>query len=202
MGYVHKATTKQTRQTNKHINTNTQTNTTSHSMNFTIDGIYDIYITIGLNFYQRSRLINFIRRKVKEDSQIKHWNHSSFQDISLNHPLFDDDQFLFPVMQDDALLYSLEDEDIEKREDETLNRAKIAEQKVSQLESVICEYRELLHQSILARERAAASPRLDKAESVDSIAEDKVGPKEEDTEPYFSSYAHYSIHETMLQVTL
>jgi len=157
----------------------------------------------GLDFYQRMRLINFIRRKVKEDDQVNYWKHPSLEGITANHPLFQDDHFLHPVLQDDAFLYSMEGEEDEidlEVENEHLKRARIAEEKASQLESVISEYQELIRRSILEKEsKVDSSGKLEKEEQDDEGEGGKKLQKKESPEPYFSSYAHYFIHETMLQ---
>ncbi|XP_028399544.1 protein arginine N-methyltransferase 3-like [Dendronephthya gigantea] len=157
----------------------------------------------GLDFYGYVKMINFVRTEKPNPKSL--FEHTS--------PFpWEDDRYLQPVVVDDPLLqYDIEDFDSDEEEvDEkylqngsldhnnevTNNRLQIALERASMAESALQQaladleaMRAGVHELVLGNEQ---QNRLDEAARSKVVLDD-----EED--PYFSSYSHYSIHEEMLK---
>ncbi|KAG0267786.1 hypothetical protein DFQ27_008285 [Actinomortierella ambigua] len=66
--------------------------------------------TLGLDFYQSIRLINYLRKQAQENPAVE--KTTSFELKSKDEAFLSEDSYLLPVMEDDALLYAFEDLDI------------------------------------------------------------------------------------------
>ncbi|KAK9721401.1 hypothetical protein K7432_003431 [Basidiobolus ranarum] len=177
-----------------------------HSFDFA-----SIRTTLGLDFYQCIRLINYIRKEVEEKPGMESATELKFTGTE---PFFQDDSFLKPVLEEDALLYAFEDMDLE----DTPVSAGPSENQIAtqtELEKTLVEKLKAAEEKLAAAEKMAQSVnaqftqyrQLVKENFFDNIDDpnpntptkdlDKIVDKEVDY--YFSSYAHSDIHEIMLK---
>ncbi|KAK4119988.1 S-adenosyl-L-methionine-dependent methyltransferase [Parathielavia appendiculata] len=172
---------------------------------------------LHLDFHGCVKLINFIRRGVKEGTALP-------QEITAEH--LADDSLLIPVLADDALIFCL-DELPERTSGQAQEKGQAAEvqnsasgggpvvdellQKNAQLQA---ELEQLAKQ--FTNYRLAVEQTLDKRWGVDDEGEacktaapvapaEQQKKKEEEKDEsayYFESYAHTDIHETMIKDTV
>eukprot|EP01111_Echinosteliopsis_oligospora_P015426 TRINITY_DN6108_c0_g1_i1.p1 TRINITY_DN6108_c0_g1~~TRINITY_DN6108_c0_g1_i1.p1 ORF type:complete len:603 (+),score=183.95 TRINITY_DN6108_c0_g1_i1:130-1938(+) len=156
---------------------------------------------LALDIYSSMRLVNFIRTQALEkEGRADDWNKGIFSGITRLHPLFSDDNMLLPVIQEDALLCSLHTEDdedydfineesaIERSRIEQENstpeliekleiserRAKEAEQRASELEIMVSEYKSVIAR--LMQDREGRNTKSDSESESDSSADEKATP--------------------------
>ncbi|KAK7539469.1 protein arginine methyltransferase RmtB [Phyllosticta citribraziliensis] len=137
----------------------------------------------GLDFYQRIKLVNYIRSQVRAGN--------SKPDLS-SAAAFADDKYLQPVLEDDALLFLVdelgdeEDADQDPQED----RVKQLEEELQALKANFADYREAVSRTLEQRWTERDAPKEQKSE-------DKQQKGVE--QGYFDSYSYNDIHETMLK---
>ncbi|KAI5797738.1 S-adenosyl-L-methionine-dependent methyltransferase [Geopyxis carbonaria] len=133
---------------------------------------------LGLDFYGRIKLVNYIRACTKAGTE------PTLKDLAFSK----DDKYLQPVLEDDTLLFSLDDEE----EDEPLtaqDKVHDLEQKLADLSTQFAEYKEAVSGSFAKRLDAATDEKPKESE------------RDDDTH-YFTSYAYNEIHEIMLKDTV
>ncbi|KAF2674850.1 putative ribosomal protein arginine N-methytransferase rmt3 [Microthyrium microscopicum] len=156
---------------------------------------------LGLDFYGRIKLVNYIRYEVK--------NGNLQPDIS-SADNFSDDKYLQPALEDDALLFyadELEDEEIDAaipskgKENAQPIPALDPEARIKQLEEQLEKA-----QFQFAEYRKAAQNSLDKRwqdlDGADDGPADTSKQASQRDEDYFDSYSYNDIHETMLKDTI
>ncbi|ORY47346.1 putative arginine n-methyltransferase [Rhizoclosmatium globosum] len=153
--------------------------------------------TLGLDFYEGIRLVNYIRKQVKENASFK------LSSVSENTAEWiKDDAYLIPVIENDPLLYAIDFDDddddeqsisagVQKASLETDDKKKIEalERQLAELKSAFSDYKELVRKTFL--EDSAVSAPLPKR--------DAEGKESWEMDYYFGSYAETEIHETMLK---
>ena len=173
-----------------------------------------------LDEYQWIRLVNFLRKNARQEKPVS-WEALG---IAAGNPLFSDDSLLIPVLENDPLLSLLDDDDDD--EDDMVNKTVSCNggdnSEVARLKKEIEELREqnamlraaaksMIEEGVFVRRDSAAASAAaaasdsesDKDSDDDSDKEDDKGVgstvEENDTDPYFASYARMGIHEEMLK---
>ncbi|KAI9884564.1 MAG: hypothetical protein M1823_003659 [Watsoniomyces obsoletus] len=165
----------------------------------------DIVRRMGLDFYSKIKLVNYVRTEVRAGRTI-----SSSSD--LRKELFQDDKYLEPVLKDDALLYNLDeigegdlpepheggDKSVAKDDDPKVLHGRIIdlEEQLERLHSQFTSFRETVKVVMEERLETQTATLPDDDEGV---AAEKS--KEAD-QSYFKSYSYNEIHETMLKDTI
>ncbi|KAK7611585.1 protein arginine N-methyltransferase PRMT1, partial [Phyllosticta paracitricarpa] len=147
----------------------------------------------GLDFYQRIKLVNYIRSQVRAGN--------SQPDLS-SAAVFADDKYLQPVLEDDALLFlvdELGDSEEEAHQDPQGDRVKQLEEELQALKANFADYREAVSRTLEERWAEKDAPNGTQA------GPSANGQKSEDKQQkgveqgYFDSYSYNDIHETMLK---
>jgi len=122
------------------------------------------------NFYDKVKLINYLRSEVKEGKVPLNIHREAF---------INDEKYLKPVLEDDALLFDLEDD-----EAEDFDQPEDFESRLRNLELQFAEYKALVQKSL----HQQPTPEI------------VLKPKPQDHDTlYFESYSYNDIHETMLK---
>lgn len=135
---------------------------------------------LELDDYGRIKLINFIRRSVKEGV------HDFSAPLATGDFLLGD-EYLKPVLENDALLYDLDPDGLAP--DEDTDDVQVLKARIRDMEAQFAEFRALARETLEAR--------VDEDTGVAKM------PSQVDNDaPYFESYAYNDIHETMLKDTI
>ncbi|OLL23621.1 Ribosomal protein arginine N-methyltransferase rmt3 [Neolecta irregularis DAH-3] len=135
------------------------------------------------NFYDKVKLINYLRSEVKEGNVPLNIHREAF---------VNDDKYLKPVLEDDALLYGLHMKcdllstfiDLEDDEADNSDQHGDLETRLRNLELQFAEYKAVVQKTL----------------HQPPIPEIALKPKSEDHDTlYFESYSYNDIHETMLK---
>ncbi|KAK4154137.1 S-adenosyl-L-methionine-dependent methyltransferase [Chaetomidium leptoderma] len=172
---------------------------------------------LGLDFHGCVKLINLVRRSVKEGAALP-------REITADH-LADDDKLLIPVLADDALIFCLDDlpesgkgqqggssAEIKAEEaqagtgekpavDDLLQKNAQLQAEMEQLAKQFTNYRLAVEQTLDKRWGVDEEGEKKKAESSSSKTA-APEPKVDDSAYYFESYDHIDIHETMIKDTV
>ncbi|KAK3304498.1 S-adenosyl-L-methionine-dependent methyltransferase [Chaetomium strumarium] len=191
------------------------------SFGFDFLGVRD---RLGLDFHGCVRLINFVRRSVKEDVALP-------AEITASH--LDDDKLLIPVLEDDALIFCLDElpepepeSGLEKGRDaltpaqaqtqaqtqagngegplvdELLQKNAQLQAELEQLAKQFTNYRLAVEQTLDKRWGVDEGSEKGASSSQKNQEEKKEEKKKDDSAYYFESYASNDIHETMLKDTV
>ncbi|KAK7548745.1 protein arginine methyltransferase RmtB [Phyllosticta citricarpa] len=153
----------------------------------------EVVARFGLDFYQRIKLVNYIRSQVRAGN--------SQPDLS-SAAVFADDKYLQPVLEDDALLFlvdELGDSEEEAHQDPQGDRVKQLEEELQALKANFADYREAVSRTLEERWAEKDAPNGTQA------GPSANGQKSEDKQQkgveqgYFDSYSYNDIHETMLK---
>ncbi|KAK7518149.1 protein arginine methyltransferase RmtB [Phyllosticta citriasiana] len=153
----------------------------------------EVVARFGLDFYQRIKLVNYIRSQVRAGN--------SQPDLS-SAAAFADDKYLQPVLEDDALLFlvdELGDSEEEADQDPQGDRVKQLEEELRALKANFADYREAVSRTLEERWAEKEAPNGTQA------GPSTNGQKSEDKQQkgveqgYFDSYSYNDIHETMLK---
>ncbi|ORX65500.1 S-adenosyl-L-methionine-dependent methyltransferase [Anaeromyces robustus] len=164
--------------------------TSEHNFNFT-----KLRIREKMDFYECIKLLNYIRRNVKENPAFTMDTNITKTELK---SILEDDINLQPVLMDDALLYEME----------LIKKLQDTEEKLKKMEQAFNEYKQVVQKTF-----------LDKLENNDNLElpelEDNENKKENESESesdheyidsdlengdyYFTSYANTDIHIQMLQ---
>ncbi|KIO25717.1 hypothetical protein M407DRAFT_75351 [Tulasnella calospora MUT 4182] len=150
---------------------------------------------LGLDFLQRARLINYIRKEKRLAPELAN--------LTGKEPFLSDDALLKPTLEDDPLLELELPGDSDDSDDEVPGGGTTTEpakekslvKKVKKLEAQLKEAREAVQQM-----RQLVQGRLNLLEP-DSEAVAPPAPRDDDSH-YFNSYAYNDIHATMIQDTV
>ncbi|XP_031571551.1 protein arginine N-methyltransferase 1-like [Actinia tenebrosa] len=180
--------------------------------NFNLPTIKHSY---GLDFYGYIKLMNYIRKKNPSPDSFK---------TLFSHPYpWDDQEFLQPVLEDDALLWYDFDEEVAKDEGErkVMNgagnegtvshtdymelkqRLLMMEERATTAEADLAKARDDIQQlrmvakSFLEEDISKTNRTHKNCQSVNRGGND--GHDDDEDSAYFSSYAHFGIHEEMLK---
>eukprot|EP00039_Didymoeca_costata_P026851 m.16820 g.16820 ORF g.16820 m.16820 type:complete len:496 (+) comp5813_c0_seq1:39-1526(+) len=142
---------------------------------------------LGLDQYGCIQMINYLRTLINKGAAVP---------AKLNTEDFLKDEYYAPVLDNDSLLqYDYEDEMEETQQqtqENTTQKCKQLEGELTELKREFEMYRKLTERDTLGG-FSADELRTDAAKvKVKSVAK-------EDSDPYFSSYAHFGIHEEMLK---
>ncbi|EPS35465.1 hypothetical protein H072_11143 [Dactylellina haptotyla CBS 200.50] len=151
----------------------------------------------GLDFYDKVKLINYIRK-----------NTSSIKFESLTKKDFESEEYLQPVLEDDPLIIQLDDDDEEEGGVPVDASNSVLPIDVSDPAAATALIRTLTQQindletNFANYKKAVAEDYLKRAESSDVVyakpAKVPEGKRDDDTH-YFDSYSGNDIHETMLK---
>ncbi|KAF8253916.1 S-adenosyl-L-methionine-dependent methyltransferase [Wilcoxina mikolae CBS 423.85] len=152
----------------------------NHSFNWKV-----IVRTLGLDFYSRIKLINYIRTLT-----------SAGKTFDIGDRGFEEDKFLQPVLEEDPILFSLDDEETDEVPETADERVKDLEARLRDLGLQFQEYKAAVCESF-------AKNLEEKSASVEARGGDekKEEPRDDDSH-YFNSYAGNDIHEIMLKDTV
>ncbi|KAJ8099172.1 S-adenosyl-L-methionine-dependent methyltransferase [Lipomyces tetrasporus] len=164
---------------------------------------------LGLDFFGKVKLINYVRSQVKAGNQPE-----------LNRPelFLEDSQFLKPTLQDDALLFGIQDDDSEEEEDdpdvlyekeqlaevarENAERVKVLQKQLQELQFQFDEYKDIVR-TVLNRDLdsdSGSDSGCGSPEGPSRASRKRVGNKySNEDDHYFESYAYNDIHEIMLK---
>ncbi|KAK9237672.1 S-adenosyl-L-methionine-dependent methyltransferase [Lipomyces kononenkoae] len=169
---------------------------------------------LGLDFFGKVKLINYIRAQVKAGIQPE-----------LNRPelFLENSQYLKPTMQDDALLFGIQDDDSEEEEDdpdaiyekeqlaevarEYGDKVKVLQSQLKDLQLQFDEYKDIVR-TVLNRDfdsdtgSESSSRSSSPARRSGSSSKGKSKQSANGDDHYFESYAYNDIHETMLKDTI
>ncbi|GAB1313120.1 Ribosomal protein arginine N-methyltransferase rmt3 [Madurella fahalii] len=169
---------------------------------------------LGLDFHGCVKLINFVRRSMKEGVQLP-------DEITAGH-LYDE-ALLKPVLEDDALIFCLDElpkpgksggagdkgKSVQNGKaeegplvDELLQKNAQLQAELEQLAKQFNNYRLAVQQTLDKRWGTDEENENDESSAKAAGAAASTGEKKDDSTYYFESYAHNDIHETMLKDTV
>ncbi|KAJ9639268.1 Ribosomal protein arginine N-methyltransferase rmt3 [Knufia peltigerae] len=153
--------------------------------------IWKIRQTLGLDFLDLIKLVNYIRSEVRAGN--------AYHTVS-SKSVFDDDKYLKPVLEDDALLYSLDDVFEDTTSSGPANDVDQLREQLATLQSQFAAYREQVQSALLDRLdlQDGGAPESNAARTGRQGATTKDNTEEFDKD-YFKSYSYNSIHESMIK---
>ncbi|KAI8884698.1 S-adenosyl-L-methionine-dependent methyltransferase [Backusella circina FSU 941] len=153
--------------------------------------------TLGLDFYQCIRLINYIRTQVKANPELTTWTET----LNGKEGFWEEDQYLQPVLENDTLLFGfeeLEEEEVEEvvtaepttaLEKHLYKLLQIAQENAINLQGQFGDYKETVKKTFY-------DTLADKNKENETSAS---GAIVDQGNYYFNSYAQNDIHQEMLK---
>jgi protein arginine N-methyltransferase 3 len=162
-------------------------------------------LLLGLDFYGRIKLVNYIRSEVKR-GDIK-------PDVS-SLSKFTDEKYLQPILPDDGVLFSLDDLEVEPASHTSAASSQSPEATIASLKAELAamtthlnDYKLFVDETLSKRWEEASSSSRSQSPAAKSGKGKERQKKEEASKTevdssYFESYSYNEIHELMLKDTV